>query len=174
MSYRKGNKQECDVCDTDVHFVLVTQSHNKPSTKCERGWQQHRGVCYLFSTNGMSWKNSRYFCQRQGGDLVKINSREEQSFLEYQLRNEMNFDDDKFWIGLTDSEQEGRWLWMDGSELDTSLAFWSRREPDDWKAKGSDGEDCASMGERAGAEDLKCWFDRPCYMDQSIISEKPA
>uniref|UniRef100_A0AAQ6A9V8 C-type lectin domain-containing protein n=1 Tax=Amphiprion ocellaris TaxID=80972 RepID=A0AAQ6A9V8_AMPOC len=73
-----------------------------PCPKCEAGWEHHGGKCYNFTTNKSSWEESRNFCQSQGGDLVKIDSSDEQ---------------DKFWIGLTDSEEEGRWLWVDGSPL---------------------------------------------------------
>uniref|UniRef100_A0A3P8QPW5 C-type lectin domain-containing protein n=1 Tax=Astatotilapia calliptera TaxID=8154 RepID=A0A3P8QPW5_ASTCA len=70
--------------------------------KCEEGWEQHGGKCYYFSISQSSWNKSRDECRAKRGDLVKIDSREEQ---------------DKFWIGLTDSAVEGRWLWVDGSQL---------------------------------------------------------
>ncbi|MEQ2228449.1 hypothetical protein ILYODFUR_008907 [Ilyodon furcidens] len=63
---------------------------------------------------------------------------------------------DMFWIGLTDSEEGGRWLWVDGSPLDTSLGFWGGNTPDDWKGvcqRHPEGEDCAMMGEKT--EDVK-------------------
>ncbi|XP_067338334.1 CD209 antigen-like [Channa argus] len=149
---------------------------DEPCQKCEEGWELHGGKCYYFSNKPSSWNQSREECVRRGGDLVKIDSREEQSFLEERLRNKMNEAEDKFWIGLTDSREEGRWLWVDGSELDTSLTFWSRNEPDNWKRNNGDpdGEDCVRMGEKGGADDLKCWFDQSCNNPHKSICEKAA
>ncbi|KAF3707143.1 C-type lectin domain family 4 member F C-type lectin superfamily member 13 [Channa argus] len=150
---------------------------NEPCQKCEEGWELHGGKCYYFSNKPSSWSQSREECVRRGGDLVKIDSREEQSFLEERLRNKMNEAEDKFWIGLTDSQEEGRWLWVDGSELDTSLKFWSGKEPDNWKGTNEvnpDGQDCVRMGEKGGAVDLKCWFDQSCNNPHKSICEKAA
>uniref|UniRef100_A0A7N6BM82 C-type lectin domain-containing protein n=1 Tax=Anabas testudineus TaxID=64144 RepID=A0A7N6BM82_ANATE len=87
--------------------------------KCEEGWELHGGKCYYFSTRESTWNQSRDYCRCRGGDLVKIDSREEQSFLELRLRTKMEDGDDKFWIGLTDSKEEGKWLWVDDSPLNT-------------------------------------------------------
>ncbi|XP_051811582.1 C-type lectin domain family 4 member E-like isoform X9 [Acanthochromis polyacanthus] len=145
----------------------------EPCPKCEAGWEHHGGKCYNFTTNKSSWEESRCFCQSQGGDLVKIDSRDEQSFLERRLRDVMEKAEDKFWIGLTDSKEEGRWLWVDGSLLVERLKFWSSGEPDNWKEEDPDGEDCARMGEKVGAHDLKCWFDHSCKNPHRSICEKP-
>uniref|UniRef100_A0A8C4H858 C-type lectin domain-containing protein n=1 Tax=Dicentrarchus labrax TaxID=13489 RepID=A0A8C4H858_DICLA len=138
--------------------------------KCEYGWEQHGRQCYYFSTNYFTWSNSRDECRQKGGDLVQIDSREEQ----LKLREKMNNIWDKFWIGLTDSEKEGTWLWVDGSPLNESLTFWFPDEPDNWTGKDPDGEDCVRMGEKAGAPDLKCWFDESCKYAHRSICEKPA
>uniref|UniRef100_A0AAQ6IG33 C-type lectin domain-containing protein n=1 Tax=Anabas testudineus TaxID=64144 RepID=A0AAQ6IG33_ANATE len=127
--------------------------------KCEEGWELHGGKCYYFSTSKSTWDQSRDDCRRGGGDLVKIDSREEQV-------------ENTFWIGLTDSKEEGKWLWVDDSPLNTSLAFWSGTEPDNWPGKGPEGEDCARMGKKSGADDLKCWFDVPCKISYKSICEK--
>uniref|UniRef100_A0A3Q1AHI5 C-type lectin domain-containing protein n=1 Tax=Amphiprion ocellaris TaxID=80972 RepID=A0A3Q1AHI5_AMPOC len=127
-----------------------------PCPKCEAGWEHHGGKCYNFTTNKSSWEESRNFCQSQGGDLVKIDKNQ-----------------DKFWIGLTDSEEEGRWLWVDGSPLNERLKFWNYKEPDNWTGKDPNGEDCVRMGEKVGAPDLKCWFDQPCKVPHKSICEKP-
>ncbi|XP_026203626.1 CD209 antigen-like protein C [Anabas testudineus] len=148
---------------------------NDTCPKCEEGWELHGGKCYYFSTNKSTWDQSRDDCRHGGGDLVKIDSREEQSFLERRLKQKMNDDEDKFWIGLTDSKEEDKWLWVDDSPLNTSLTFWISREPDNWPGNNNkvpEGEDCARMGERGGADDLKCWFDRSCKDPHKSICEK--
>ncbi|XP_030597020.1 hepatic lectin-like [Archocentrus centrarchus] len=138
---------------------------NGPCDRCKAGWEHHGGKCYHFSISKSSWNQSRAECRAEGGDLVKIDSREEQRFLDGKLRGLMNEAEDKFWIGLTDSAAEGRWMWVDNTPLTESLTFWSKGEPDDWrgtKGEHPDGEDCVRMGEKGGAEDLKCWFDTFC------------
>ncbi|XP_038580943.1 hepatic lectin-like isoform X1 [Micropterus salmoides] len=165
---------EVKPCDTVQQTSPQPPAINESCPICEEGWEQHGGKCYYFSTNRSSWNNSRDECRQQGGDLVKIDSREEQTFLELKLRDKMNEREDKFWIGLTDSKEEGTWLWADGSPLNTSLSFWSSIEPDNWTYEDPDGEDCARMGEKSGAHDLKCWFDKSCKKPHRSICEKTA
>uniref|UniRef100_A0A669EUW9 C-type lectin domain-containing protein n=1 Tax=Oreochromis niloticus TaxID=8128 RepID=A0A669EUW9_ORENI len=137
--------------------ALIVIYHD-PCYKCAEGWELHGGKCYYFSNNKSSWNKSRDECRAKGGDLVKIDSSTEQ-----------------FWIGLTDSAVEGRWVWVDGSSLNER--FWSGKEPDNWKGHNGeypDGEDCAKMGEQGGAKDLKCWFDAFCSNPHRSICEKAA
>uniref|UniRef100_A0A3B5QID9 C-type lectin domain-containing protein n=1 Tax=Xiphophorus maculatus TaxID=8083 RepID=A0A3B5QID9_XIPMA len=135
--------------------------------KCEAGWEKHGGNCYYFSNSKSSWNDSRRSCADLGSDLVKIDSREEQS----RLRGLMVEDDDKFWIGLTDSVEEGKWFWVDGSPLDES--FWYFDQPDDLSVNNLPGADCVRMGEQV-EDNLKCWHDRNCDYPQKSICEKTA
>uniref|UniRef100_A0A3Q2P8A6 C-type lectin domain-containing protein n=1 Tax=Fundulus heteroclitus TaxID=8078 RepID=A0A3Q2P8A6_FUNHE len=115
--------------------------------KCEAGWEQHGGNCYKFNTRKFSWNKSRDSCKDLGGDLVKIDSREEELMME-------NFD--KFWIGLTDSEEEDRWLWVDGSPLEArleSISFYPRIT-------------------HTEADDLNNWFDSSCDVPHKSICDK--
>ncbi|XP_037649935.1 hepatic lectin-like [Sebastes umbrosus] len=148
----------------------LVQNDRCPS--CEEGWEQHGAKCYHFSSYKSTWEESRSECRRLGGDLVKIESREEQEFLLGRLRDKMDTHEDKFWIGLTDSEEENKWLWVDGSPLDTSLTFWSGKEPDNWDGENMDGEDCVRMGEKNG-EHLMWWFDKDCRAPQRRVCAKP-
>uniref|UniRef100_A0A3Q2UIR1 C-type lectin domain-containing protein n=1 Tax=Fundulus heteroclitus TaxID=8078 RepID=A0A3Q2UIR1_FUNHE len=124
---------------------------DKMCLKCEAGWELHGGNCYNFSTKNSSWTESRRSCKDLGGDLVKIDSLMEEA-------------EDKFWIGLTDSKEEGRWLWVDGSPLNER--FDCNENPA--------GEDCGRMGMKGGASDLKCWFDKSCDVPHKSICEKSA
>ncbi|XP_030597005.1 hepatic lectin-like [Archocentrus centrarchus] len=141
-----------------------------PCDRCEAGWEHHGGKCYHFSISKSSWNQSRAECRAEGGDLVKIDNRWEQSFLDGRLRNLMNEAEDKFWIGLTDSAAEGRWMWVDNTPLTES--FWLIGEPDNWRGKTPDGEDCVRMGEKGGAPDLKNWNDASCSDPHRSICEK--
>ncbi|XP_067468353.1 CD209 antigen-like protein E [Thunnus thynnus] len=147
---------------------------NDSCLKCDEDWEQHGGKCYYFSIIISSWEESRRYCQSQGGDLVKIDSRDEQIFLTKELSDKMNYHEDRFWIGLTDSKKEGEWFWVDDSPLNTSLSFWSKDEPDNWGGENPEGEDCVRMGEKGETEDLNCWFDKSCDVLQRSICEKQA
>ncbi|XP_032391821.1 hepatic lectin [Etheostoma spectabile] len=154
--------------------ALAESLKDEPCQKCEKDWELHGGKCYYFSTDASPWEDSRKQCKAQHGDLVKIDSREEQTFLELKLRDKMTKDEDKFWIGLTDSQTEGTWLWVDGSPLNESLTFWLAGDPDNHKGEDKDGEDCARMGEKGGARDLNCWLDKSCKKPHKRICEKQA
>ncbi|KAM6974547.1 C-type lectin domain family 4 member E-like, partial [Tautogolabrus adspersus] len=168
-------ERKCEVKPC-ISQPLPTCPGNGPCLKCEEGWEQLGEKCYYFSTNKSTWSNSEAECRRGGGggDMVKIDSTEEQAFFDQRLREKMTEPEDKFWIGLTDSVNEGSWLWADRSPLNSSLVFWSGNEPDNFEGDNPDGEDCVRMGEKGGAVDLKSWFDKPCEIPHKYICEKPA
>uniref|UniRef100_A0A3P8QRX4 C-type lectin domain-containing protein n=1 Tax=Astatotilapia calliptera TaxID=8154 RepID=A0A3P8QRX4_ASTCA len=153
--------QSCSPIQTTSPQLLEINT-NDSCYKCEEGWEQHGGKCYYFSTKSSSWNKSRTECITKGGDLVKIDSSEEQILL--QKKN------GKFWIGLTDSAVEGRWLWVDGSPLNERLTFWFFTEPNNMPVQDPDGEDCAMMGHNG----IMFWFDYSCKLTLRSICEKAA
>ena len=54
-------------------FLTATRCWN-----CGDGWEQFEGQCYYFSNITMKWQKAREMCQERGGDLVRINSSNEQ------------------------------------------------------------------------------------------------
>uniref|UniRef100_A0A1A8R1N5 C-type lectin domain-containing protein n=1 Tax=Nothobranchius rachovii TaxID=451742 RepID=A0A1A8R1N5_9TELE len=142
--------------------------------KLDRNWEKHGDKCYYFSNITLSWKETRSFCEALGADLVKIDSREEQEFLVAKVKNfEMDIILGSFWIGLTDSEVEGNWTWVDGSPLDSRMKFWLEEEPNNAAGRSASGEDCVAIVKR-GVEDLNTWNDDTCSFAHKSICEKPA
>ncbi|KAG7313932.1 hypothetical protein KOW79_022428 [Hemibagrus wyckioides] len=80
------------------------------------GWMLFQSSLYYISTEQKNWTVSRQYCRVRGADLVIINSKEEQAFVE-MLSKSKNYG---IYIGLTDSENEGVWKWVDGTSMTTA------------------------------------------------------
>nr|XP_055064553.1 natural killer cells antigen CD94-like [Misgurnus anguillicaudatus] len=66
---------------------------------------------YYISSELKSWTESRRYCIERGADLIIINNKEEQNFIQKIIGA------DGHWIGLSDSDEEGKWKWVDNSTL---------------------------------------------------------
>lgn len=73
--------------------------------------EHHYKFFTLDSVN--TWEDAKAYCESLGGHLAVITSAEENNFL-YQLMVDAGYTNAYF--GLTDSYDEGKWIWMDGSE----------------------------------------------------------
>lgn len=122
---------DAGTCDGDGEF---------PSVDGER--------CYRVSDDVASWPDASSACLDWGGDLVRVESAEEDTFLTERLTISV-------WIGANDRELEGSMRWTDGSAL--SFANWGDGQPDDFNAQ----EDCVEKRASAGGT----WNDRPCELD---------
>ncbi|KAK2840174.1 hypothetical protein Q5P01_013914 [Channa striata] len=125
---------------------------------CPAGWTMFGWSCYILSSRSGAWTNARRDCQNKGADLVVINSVEEQKFLS-------GFSNVDTWIGLSDSSEEGKWKWVDGTLL--SLMYWNEGEPNNI---GMGGEDCGEMAADTGHK----WNDLHCDQSLRWICEKSA
>ncbi|XP_064815174.1 C-type lectin domain family 4 member F-like [Oncorhynchus masou masou] len=86
--------------------------------RCSNGWMRFEGSCYYISTFYIStvkntWDYARQDCLSRGADLVIIESKDEQAFIN-GLKSVSHV-----WIGLTDSVTEGTWKWVNGTPLTT-------------------------------------------------------
>ncbi|KAJ8361898.1 hypothetical protein AAFF_G00414080 [Aldrovandia affinis] len=123
------------------------RSQKRVCRPCPEGWEQRNSTCYYFSIERKSWNASRIDCLKQGADLVIIESEEEQDFISKHTIG------GGYWIGLSDSETEGTWLWVDGTPLQKDKAFWKRGQPNDYYGA----EDCAFT-----VPGLNKWAAGPC------------
>uniref|UniRef100_A0A3Q0RFC5 C-type lectin domain-containing protein n=1 Tax=Amphilophus citrinellus TaxID=61819 RepID=A0A3Q0RFC5_AMPCI len=124
------------------------------------GWVYFRGSFYYISSIKKSWNDSREDCLQRGADLVIISSREEQVQC---LRVKSVW---YTWIGMTDTEEEGTWKWVDGTLLDKSFRYWHTGEPNNYNGLE---EDC---GEIKLVEDENKWNDIECNTENFWICEK--
>uniref|UniRef100_A0A9J7Z1W3 C-type lectin domain-containing protein n=1 Tax=Cyprinus carpio carpio TaxID=630221 RepID=A0A9J7Z1W3_CYPCA len=75
------------------------------------GWTCYQSSFYFMSTEKKNWTESRRYCKERGADLIIINNREEKDFVHNKSGNAV------FYIGLTDTDAEGTWKWVDNSTL---------------------------------------------------------
>uniref|UniRef100_A0A8C1ATA7 C-type lectin domain-containing protein n=4 Tax=Cyprinus carpio TaxID=7962 RepID=A0A8C1ATA7_CYPCA len=118
------------------------------------GCKCNQSSLYFISSEMKSWTESRRYCRERAADLIIINNKEEQDFVKI-----ITGSSEYFWIGLTDLEVEGRWKWVDGSNM-TLPGFWGGTEPN-----GKQNEDCALNYSQGGA-------DFPCGDTYKWICEK--
>ncbi|XP_016115110.1 C-type lectin domain family 4 member K-like [Sinocyclocheilus grahami] len=95
-------------------------------------WTCYRSSFYYMSKENKTWTESRRYCTEKGADLIIINNREEKDFVHNTSGNAV------FYIGLTDTDVEGSWKWVDESTLNSS--FWASGEPN--RGQGIVDEDC--------------------------------
>uniref|UniRef100_A0A3B1KA57 C-type lectin domain-containing protein n=1 Tax=Astyanax mexicanus TaxID=7994 RepID=A0A3B1KA57_ASTMX len=134
---------------------------SKSNLTTQQVWRYFRSSIYYISTEERSWYYSKTDCGVRGADLLIINSREEQEFINKELGST------EAWIGLTDAVTEGVWKWVDGSTLTTE--FWAQNEPNNHEGN----EDCAITNfRRATFNNASTWADYPCGHHVSWICEK--
>ncbi|XP_015224810.1 PREDICTED: C-type lectin domain family 4 member C-like [Cyprinodon variegatus] len=105
--------------DIGVRLKTCLSDIEEPQKTCFENpsdWQEIRtSRLFYTSTEKKNWTESRKDCQRRGGDLVIINSKEKQDILR---RMKLHGDS---WIGLQSVSTGGwgakaKWKWVDGSE----------------------------------------------------------
>ena len=80
----------------------------------------------LFNTK-MSWKDAYQFCEKKGGHLATINSKDEDEVIAELQKTYSLYD--RMWLGATDEYSEGTWKWITGDSID--YQNWADGEPND-------------------------------------------
>ncbi|MFN3196914.1 MAG: lectin-like protein [Bradymonadia bacterium] len=119
-------------------------------TGCEQ--ITYDGAPYLVCNDTQTWEDARTLCQNYGGDLVVLDTAAESDSLGSLVSGT------NFWIGLTDINDEGNFVWVDGSDT-SSFDAWRSGEPND----ANNREDCAEL--RSDGE----WNDLPCDNTRAYI-----
>lgn len=103
--------------------------------------------CYMLGADAFGWQDARDMCQAWGGDLVALDSPEENRELAQRI-------DANVWIGATDQDAEGTFTWADGTPL--RFTRWAADQPNNLEGN----ENCSELRPFDGR-----WGDVPCTGD---------
>ncbi|XP_030299937.1 collectin-12 [Calypte anna] len=143
-----------------IPMALQSEPTSEPEANgCSRHWKNYTEKCYYFSVEREIFEEAKLFCEEKESRLVIINNKEEQQWIKRQISGKGSF-----WIGLTDSEKENEWRWLDGSL--PVYTNWKSGQPDNWSHGHGPGEDCAGLI-YAGL-----WNDFYCEDVNNFICEK--
>ena len=112
------------------------------------------------------WSYARLNCQNFGGELVKIESEDENQFIKTEF---LSGGGGRYWIGLSDLGNEGDWRWTDGTEI-TGYEKWRSGQPNNHE----DNQHCGAIlkGNYYGANYDAEWNDEKCSLTLDYICEK--
>ncbi|NLF16892.1 MAG: hypothetical protein GX595_06490, partial [Lentisphaerae bacterium] len=116
----------------------------------------YNGHYYEYVTADVSWSAAAQDATSRGGYLAIINDRAENDI----LTNVLLRTSEGAWIGLTDEQTEGQWLWVDGTPIEAGFSQWSNSarsvEPNDgvWGNPPYVSEDYGQIVGRANANPL--------------------
>ena len=84
------------------------------------------GHKYALIPYAMPWQTAENFAIKHRGHLVAINNADENAFLVETFGGQV-----EYWTGLTDIQEEGKWIWTNGEKL--IFTNWAAKEPDNFK-----------------------------------------
>ncbi|XP_078686219.1 sushi, von Willebrand factor type A, EGF and pentraxin domain-containing protein 1-like [Branchiostoma floridae x Branchiostoma belcheri] len=133
---------------------------------CPSGYIYRRTnrLCYKAYNLERDYNGARAICSSDGGTLAMPRDAATNTFL-INLKNAV--DKNAFFrFGLTDIQQEGRWVWEDGAALG-GFSSWESGQPDN---EGGN-EDCAEYASDKYAPARNKWNDIPCSRKFGFICQ---
>ena len=109
---------------------------------------------FWVSNENKNWIDSENACMDLGGHLASIHSKDENSFVKSMLDGRY-----EYWIGLNDRDEEGNFIWTDGS----AVAF------TDWGPGEPNGQRMENCGHYFTTRKAQKWNDVPCNLHKRYI-----
>ncbi|XP_034533053.1 C-type mannose receptor 2-like [Notolabrus celidotus] len=132
------------------------------SSQCPSGWSHNNGRCFRYISTPQSWAWAEIRCQALGGNLASVHSHAEYLFIQRMIVRATR-EYPLTWLGGSDAEQEGVWLWSDGSHF--TYANWCQ-----WEPNNRGGQQCLRMNWANG----KCWDDYQCWPRHPYVCARRA
>ena len=142
---------------TDLRFNQHNQGGPRQTNQPPGDAKKFEGHYYKIFLEPITWAAAEQRCRAMGGHLAILNTPSKARFI-VQLARQMDLPRnpmDGIWIGATDREREGRWLWVDGS--DVTFTDWLPNQPNN----KNDSEHYAMIFLKQGK-----WCDQPVASTQ--------
>ncbi|XP_029350282.1 C-type lectin domain family 4 member E-like [Echeneis naucrates] len=176
------NKTHSDNLQKKFETLLVEKATLQSSSsdlmencgQCPQGWFLLNATCYFHGklpNNPLrSWMDSRADCVKRGAELVVTDTLQKMiSLSEHLPKLKPGGHGTRYlgiWIGLTDRQTEGTWVWVNNVTLQ-GPGYWSPMEPNN---SGVEGEDCVGLLNRDNPR--MSWYDANCNYKMEWLCEK--
>ncbi|NXT81496.1 MRC1 protein, partial [Zapornia atra] len=104
-------------CDRELGYICRkdplqgASGRAKTDPACLKGWKRHGFYCYLVGHTSVTFSEAKKTCERSSGYLTSVGDRYEQAY----LTSLIGLSSEKyFWIGLSDTEEQGMFKWVTG------------------------------------------------------------
>uniref|UniRef100_A0A3Q2ZIA5 Type-2 ice-structuring protein-like n=1 Tax=Kryptolebias marmoratus TaxID=37003 RepID=A0A3Q2ZIA5_KRYMA len=128
FSTEKLLKDECKMTKVVLVFLLSATNDLIRRGSCSHGWWEFNGRCFRYFPISISWANAQ----------VALNLASVHSFEEYHFVRNLVNGLVQAWLGGSDAQEEGTWLWSDGTPFHYSQ--WCHGEPNNMA-----GQHCLQM-----------------------------
>ncbi|CAG2233570.1 Hemicentin-1,Coadhesin,Adhesion G protein-coupled receptor B3,Thrombospondin-2,Thrombospondin-1 [Mytilus edulis] len=129
---------------------------------CPLGWKSYGSSCYFFSQTTATWNDAKRKCITKSSMLAEVVSYGERDFLRKQASEYA----ETFWLGGTDSKNEGSWIWAT-SQSNFIVTGWHTRLVKEPNNLGGN-ENCNNIHKNLDFE----WNDDSCLKSYRYICEK--
>ncbi|WP_270505601.1 lectin-like protein [Eubacterium limosum] len=113
--------------DTAISTITgyICEIENDKKASATVNWNDHD---YELYEDFLTWDEAQKRCKELGGHLVTITSQEEQdAVIGLQKKGKK----ENYYIGLSDTSQEGNFQWVTGET--TNFSLWESGQPDNWQ-----------------------------------------
>ncbi|XP_047448240.1 galactose-specific lectin nattectin-like [Mugil cephalus] len=133
----------------------------KRAASCPAGWTEFDGRCFRYFPGRMTWADSEKYCETQGANLASVHNANEYHHIQFMIRKATH-GFGRTWLGGSDCQKEGIWLWTDGTPFDyRECGKFDNRW---WK------QHCLQMNYGGN----KCWDDVQCSSKLPSVCAKKA
>ncbi|XP_076581163.1 galactose-specific lectin nattectin-like [Chaetodon auriga] len=143
-------------------MFLATASARAPRRRwisCPRGWTNVRGRCFYYVSTMLPWAKAEQYCQTLGANLASVHNAYEYRRIQRLIWWKTHAYG-RTWLGGSDCQKEGVWLWTDGTSF--SYRHCGRFDNLFWV------QHCLQMNYGA----YRCWDDTRCSNNLPFVCAK--